>query len=69
MTALVECPCCHGARNLIEHDEGGRLLAEPSCCHCSGTGKVESEVSKFDDAEQVLRAFADWITAKRKAAQ
>ena len=68
MTTLVECPCCHGATFLVEHDAAGRPLAEPTCCHCID-GKVAAEVSKFDDAEQVLRKFIDWITAKRKATQ
>lgn len=66
MTVLVPCPCCHGARVLPIHDEDGQRLYDAECCHCID-GKVASEVSQFEDAEQVLKQFADWLTAKRKA--
>ena len=50
---------------MLVHDEDA--IIQVACCHCCGTGTVASEVSKFDDAEQVLKQFADWITAKRNA--
>ena len=50
--AVVECPCCHGAKRLtvIEHDDeqGRTVISKPVCTHCMGLGTVTAETDVLE---------------------
>jgi hypothetical protein len=44
----VTCPCCHGEKRHLVHEDvdGVVIVSVMSCCHCQETGTVEAEVAE-----------------------
>lgn len=48
---VIECPCCHGARELRSVD--GMRVSFHVCTHCMGSGWIRTDNLKLDRNERL----------------
>jgi hypothetical protein len=49
---MIECPCCHGERELAVTSQDGKRISFYVCTHCMGEGRVRNDAMKLNGSEK-----------------